>query len=352
KPVLPSLDELKRAVPPECFERSAARSLFYLALDYAILAALYCAVPHFEQLGGALGLLLWYWLMSMFASSLFVVGHDCDHFSFSANALINDVAGHLAHAPIMTPFYSWRKSHRHHHSHTNHLTKDMGHPWVTEEEYLSAGWLSRNFVKNPLSAFFRWNPIYTVVGLPDGSHFWPYSSLFTSTKERLECAFSVAFVLCDYSAYTFIKYYWIPLHFQGFWIIMITFLQHQDEATEVYEDGTWTFVRGQLQTKDRTFGLGMDTLVHHITDGHVAHHLFPRIPHYHLPEARNAIRALLESKYPGTYHSSSCYYYLLEFIRLNVKLEYLIGKGTGVLRYRTSLKSNASKKISIINLPA
>lgn len=40
--------------------------------------------------------------------------------------------------------------------------------------------------------------------------------------------------------------------------------------------------------------------------------------------------------YPGVYKRRSCYMNLFEFLRLNVQLDYLLGKGTGLLRYRTS----------------
>lgn len=55
--------------------------------------------------------------------------------------------------------------------------------------------------------------------------------------------------------------------FQGLWMVMITYLQHQDEEVEVYEDETWNFVQGQSQTIDRYYGFGVDTMLHHITDG-------------------------------------------------------------------------------------
>lgn len=29
-----------------------------------------------------------------------------------------------------------------------------------------------------------------MVGLPDGSHFWPYSKLFNTNRERTECVIS------------------------------------------------------------------------------------------------------------------------------------------------------------------
>lgn len=45
--------------------------------------------------------------------------------------------------------------------------------------------------------------------------------------------FQVAFHLCDYSVYNFIKYYYVPLSFQGLMLVIITYLQHQNEEIEV-----------------------------------------------------------------------------------------------------------------------
>ncbi|CAD5219034.1 unnamed protein product [Bursaphelenchus okinawaensis] len=345
KPKLPTLEEIKNAVPAECFEKDWKKSTFFLIWDLAVIAGLYYIVPYVEQYGGWLGFLTWYYVMGMFLSSLFVVGHDAGHGTYSEYIWLNAIAGHIAHSPILTPYWPWQKSHRQHHQYTSHLEKDRGHPWVTEEEHMDRNWFLQNFAKIPLSGFIRWNPIYTVLGLPDGSHFWPFSKLFKTTEDRIKCVISVAccltcayvaFRLCDYSVYNFIKYYYVPLLFQGLWIIMITYLQHQDDEIEVYEEDEWSFVRGQTQTIDRTYGFYIDTLMHHITDGHVAHHLFfTKIPHYHLMEATEAVKKVFQN-YPGVYKSQNNFMTLIDFLRLNVRLDYLLGKGTGVLRYRVS----------------
>jgi len=350
---LPTYEEIRAAVPKHCFEKDLKKSVYYLLMDFAILAGLYLVVPYVEEYFGWGGLLAWYWVMGMFLSSLFIIGHDCGHGTFSNSKAINDFFGHIAHAPIMAPYWPWQKSHRQHHQYTSHLDKDRGHPWRTEEEYANGSWIERNFAKLPFSGLFRWNPVYTFVGLPDGSHFWPFSRLFTNTTERLQCVVSgaacavyayFALVLCDYSVYAFVKYYYVPLLFQGFWMVMITYLQHQDEEIEVYEEGHWGFITGQSQTIDRYYGFGIDSAIHHITDGHVAHHFFfTKIPHYHLSEATSAVRGVLE-QYPGIYKRRSCYHFLFEFLRLNVKLEYLVGKGTGLLKYNASKEHSGRMK--------
>uniref|UniRef100_A0A915LEG6 Fatty acid desaturase domain-containing protein n=1 Tax=Meloidogyne javanica TaxID=6303 RepID=A0A915LEG6_MELJA len=221
---------------------------------------------------GIIGLLLWYWILGMFLFSIFVVGHDCGHGTFSSYTWVNDLFGHVAHAPTM----------------------DMSHPWIPEKLYLSLNWISKHYLKFPLTGFISWIPLYTIFGIPDGSHFWPWSKLFENNTDRIKCVVSVA--AC-------------------FWLVLITYLQHHDEETEVYEEGTWGFVKGQLQTVDRSFGFGIDKALHNITDGHVAHHLFfTRIPHYNLPKATEAVKRILMEKYPGTYKYKKSYDFLIEFL--------------------------------------
>uniref|UniRef100_A0A7E4VSV9 FA_desaturase domain-containing protein n=1 Tax=Panagrellus redivivus TaxID=6233 RepID=A0A7E4VSV9_PANRE len=349
---LPTIDEVRKAIPPQCFEKNALISIYFLIQDYVIIAGLYWILPTVEAYAGWAGLLVWYWFTGMFMSSLFIIGHDCGHTTFSEYEWLNDICGHIAHAPILAPYWPWQKSHRQHHQYTSHVDKDKGHPWVTEEIHFSRDFISRHFSRIPISGFFRWNPVYTMFGLPDGSHFYPFSRLFTNNKERVQCVISglaclfcagVALHLCDYSFYNFVKYYYVPVLFQGFWMVMITYLQHQDEEIEVYEEGTWNYVRGQTQTIDRVYGFGMDSALHHITDGHVAHHFFfTKIPHYHLLEATEAIKKVL-APYQGAYKIKSNYDHLFEFCRLNLKLSYLLGRGTGVLKYKCS-KSYDGKK--------
>ncbi|MCP9265875.1 Delta(12) fatty acid desaturase fat-2 [Dirofilaria immitis] len=332
KPNLPSFEEIRRAVPSSCFEKSLIKSLFYLVFDSIIL-------------------------YGMFGSSLFVVGHDCGHGTFSEYTWVNDFFGHIAHASLLVPYWPWQKSHRLHHQYTSHIDNDMGHPWVVEKDFMTRGWIIRNFSKIPLSGFIRWSPIYTIVGLPDGSHFWPYSKLFNNNRERVKCVVSglacvfcavVAFVLCSCSWYTFIKYYYVSLLFQGYWLVIITYLQHNDYSIEfmehilhifhdifdclmneslttldtllhygvmlsgVYEEDYWSYVMGQVQTIDRVYGFGIDTLLHHITDGHVAHHFFfTKIPHYHLMEATAAIRNVLEPYKAYRCKSNSNFYWII-----------------------------------------
>ena len=83
------------------------------------------------------------------------------------------------------------------------------------------------------------------------------------------------------------------------------FLPHL-KLLQVFEDGTWGYVKGQLQTIDRPYGFGIDQLMHHITDGHVAHHLFfTGIPHYNLMKATKALQEKLQPF--GVYRKEVCW---------------------------------------------
>ena len=83
----------------------------------------------------------------------------------------------------------------------------------------------------------------------------------------------------------------------SWWLFTVMYLQHHDEDTKTYEEGEWEYVLGGLETIDREFGFGVDEMTHHITDCHVAHHMFSDMPHYRLPLATAGVRGVLEVEY-------------------------------------------------------
>lgn len=331
-----TLQDIRRAIPTECFVKSTAHSLWYLVRDCAILATAPLAYPLVAASGNPL-LYMAYWnFYGFFMWCLFVVGHDCGHTTFSPNKLLNDVVGcararahaprcarrgaalggiadaraglsrplprarrHIAHAPLLVPFYPWAMSHRRHHMYHNHQKKDASHPWFTKASLKKLPGFTQSFLKSPLAPFLAY-PIYLFEGSFDGSHVNPLSKLYrgSSMRSKLECVvsalsvgafFAGMYAACGYSARTMALAYGGCYFCFSFWLFMVTFLQHHDHGTLVYDDSDWSFLKGAFETVDRVYGFGLDQLQHHISDGHVVHHLFfTQVPHYNLPKVRAA----------------------------------------------------------------
>ena len=306
---VPALRELRDAIPKECFQPDTRESLKYAAVDLGLLAACFgvlspVAVAH-------------PWLLPLYAPLTgtvmwmnFVIGHDCGHGSFSNDKALNAVVGHVTHAPLLVPFWPWAYSHKQHHRFHNHETKDMSHPWMTPERYEATNPLVRFLALDHWWGAFLGFPGYLLLeareASTDGSHFYPGSRLFDRAPkdERVKCAVSAAtcvgflgltFAATDSLAHWAMQYLAPYLCF-SWWLFAVTYLQHHDEDTETYAEGEWEYVLGGLQTIDREFGLGIDRATHHITDCHVAHHMFSDMPHYRLTTATEAVRGVLEPR--------------------------------------------------------
>lgn len=323
----PSLRELRMAIPKACFQPSTATSLAYAACDLALLAACALVARPFALAHPAL--LPLYWAVSgLVMWMVFVIGHDCGHGSFSRNPTLNAVVGHLCHTPLMVPFWPWAYSHKMHHKYHNHRTRDMSHKWWTREEYADVHPLVRALaLDTPLGIVTAFPGYLLLEGKrcgTDGSHFWPGSRLFDrAPKERKKCAVSsalcVAFLAgtawASGSAYAFLAGYVGPYAVFSWWLFTVTYLQHHDDDTIAYEEGEWEYVKGACQTVDREFGAVIDGLTHRITSDHVAHHIFSDMPHYRLPEATAAVRAVLEPL--GVYKRRDTRDYVREVLRVH-----------------------------------
>lgn len=211
----------------------------------------------------------------------------------------------------------------------NHVEKDYSFPWHTEETLKLPG--------NELNVVFNNNRYLLLVmpfigwamylfGLPDGSHFIPFSSqrLWKESEksEHVKCVISTCSVLAFagvlgyFNSFNLAKmafYYgasWIGF---GWWLTTVTYLQHHGPDTTSYKDGEWKFVDAAFETVDRKFGYGVDTLHHNITDGHVVHHLFfTKIPHYNLMLATRALhKHLVDTKMDHIYRFDKTYDFMI-----------------------------------------
>nr|BCM26601.1 omega-3 fatty acid desaturase [Plectospira myriandra] len=294
KPVeFPTLTEIKHSIPNTCFESDAATSLYYVGrsglltalfmttlsygraalAEYFILDVLLCATYIYLQ-----GVVFW---------GLFTIGHDCGHSSFSRYHSLNFIVGCITHSAILTPFESWRITHRHHHKNTGNIDKDeVFYPQREQDAYT----LTRQMVYSLGFAWFTYLKVGYVPRQMD--HFNPWDPLLVRRAGAviislfcwLAMVLGLAYLTYTLGVATMALYYFAPLFVFATFLVITTFLHHNDEDTPWYGDSEWTYVKGNLSSVDRSYGWLVDELSHNIGT-HQIHHLFPIIPHYKLNEA-------------------------------------------------------------------
>ncbi|KAJ3211881.1 hypothetical protein HDU67_004206, partial [Dinochytrium kinnereticum] len=201
---------IRKSLPPHLFEKDLYRSLFYFAVDTIVLATCFRSYspdmswPTYILFANITGLFMW---------NLFVVGHDAGHGTFSDNKVINGVFGHLAHGFLLVPFWPWARSHAAHHAFHQHKTKDRGHVWAVKGEEGLGGRILKDY---PFFIPITYGIGYLLVGIDDGSHYFPWSKLHKTTRDRVDCTISalvcVVFGVTIYTALqsSFWAAYFVP----------------------------------------------------------------------------------------------------------------------------------------------
>ncbi|XP_076471797.1 sn-1 acyl-lipid omega-3 desaturase (ferredoxin)-like [Babylonia areolata] len=296
-PSLPSLGDIKQALPSHVFESRVSTSLYYVGKDLVQVAALYVVGDWVWSSGWVPAWLTWwlipaYWLLQgTLFWALFVLGHDAGHSSFSRYSLLNDAVGNVLHSFLLCPYYCWKLSHRQHHAFTGNMDKDEVFYPIRQKDDNHACFL-------PVFGFGASWFAYLFSGYHPRSvnHFNPIQPLFS--RHVLACILSITMVIL-WSMCLFhycltaglaklLVLYAVPEFVFASYLVLTTFLHHTDEHVPWYDNSMWDFVRGQLSSVDRDYGWCHD-LVHNIGT-HQIHHLFSTIPHYHLEEATAAFR--------------------------------------------------------------
>nr|XP_004252862.1 delta(12)-fatty-acid desaturase FAD2 isoform X1 [Solanum lycopersicum] len=315
-----TIGDIKKAIPPHCFQRSLVRSSSYLIYDLILVFIFYyIASTYFHVLPKPYyPYLAWpiYWIVQgCVCTALWVIAHECGHQSFSDYQWINDTIGFILHSALLTPYFSWKYSHRRHHSNTNSLEHDENHVPKLE---VKLKWYTKLYVNNPLGRLLlivftltAGLPLYYAINIAGrpydrfASHYDPYSPIYND-RERLQIYISDAGVIATiYLLYRValtqgltwvICIYGVPLVIVNGFIVLITLLHHTHASLPHYDSSEWSWLKGALATVDRDYGV-LNKVFHHIVDTHVLHHLFSSIPHYHAVEATKAIKPLLGEYY-------------------------------------------------------
>ncbi|KAI6380111.1 Oleate hydroxylase fah12 [Pyricularia grisea] len=342
-----TIKDIHDAIPKHCFERSAIRSLSYVARDMVLLATTfyvfhnYVTPEYIPSKPARAGLWAIYTvLQGLFGTGLWVLAHECGHQAFSPSKTINNTVGWILHSCLLVPYFSWQMSHSKHHKATGHIERDMVFVPRTREEHANrigrmVHELSELTEETPIATLLHlvgqqligW-PLYIVTnktghnyherqregrgkgkknGLFTGvNHFNPSSPLYENkdaSKVLLsDLGIGLAIAGLVYLCQTFgfqnmLVWYFIPYLWVNHWLVAITFLQHTDPSLPHYTAEEWNFVRGAAATIDREFGFVGRHLLHGIIETHVLHHYVSTIPFYNADEATEAIKKVMGKHY-------------------------------------------------------
>ncbi|KAL4573920.1 hypothetical protein LXL04_020741 [Taraxacum kok-saghyz] len=291
-----TIGDLKKAIPPHCFNRSIPRSFSYLVHDLTISFIIYyVATKYIHILPYNLSYVAWpvYWILQgAFLGGVWVIAHECGHHAFSNYQWLDDTVGFLLHSFLLVPYFSWKYSHRHHHSNTNSLQLDE----VYVPKFKSDVTSFLIYLNNPPGRVFHlifmhalgW-PLYLIFNYTGRNydrfacHFDPNSPIY-SKSERAQIFVSDVGIL----AVTYLIYH-VAMNKGVSWVLCI----YGVPMLFLYE---WDWLRGALSTVDRDYGI-LNRVGHNIANTHVSHHLFPKMPHYHAMEATEAMKPILKDYY-------------------------------------------------------
>jgi omega-6 fatty acid desaturase (delta-12 desaturase) len=66
-----------------------------------------------------------YWILQgSILTGVWVISHECGHHAFSDYRWLDDTVGLILHSALLVPYFSWKYSHRRHHSNTGSLERD------------------------------------------------------------------------------------------------------------------------------------------------------------------------------------------------------------------------------------
>lgn len=316
-----TLNSIRNAIPRHCFERNLWTSLKHLFSDLMTIAVIgYAAtwIGH-TSLPSWSSYVLWpiYWYaQGSVMTGVWVLAHECGHQSFSESWVINNTIGTICHSMLLVPYHSWRITHGRHHSNTGSCENDEVFAPATRSDLGEAVRESplANAIGIILMLTVGWMPGYLLLNATgpkkyhgkNANHFSPTAVFFNENEYGLvvqsDIGFGVGLALLAACIYTFgfstvAFYYLLPYMITNYHLVLITYLQHTDVYMPHFRQGEWNNLHGALCTVDRSFGPLLDYTFHHISDTHVCHHLFSKIPFYHAQEATEAIKAHIGEYY-------------------------------------------------------
>jgi omega-6 fatty acid desaturase (delta-12 desaturase) len=144
-----TMQQIRAAIPPHCFNPSTLRSLSYVVRDFALASILVYVAATYIKLIPDVNLRFVAWAayticQGMVGTGIWILAHECGHGAFSRHKWLNNVMGLFMHSLLLVPFHSWRISHAKHHKATGNLQRDMVFIPRSRER-----WISQHKVHDP-----------------------------------------------------------------------------------------------------------------------------------------------------------------------------------------------------------
>lgn len=298
---------LKRYARP-----STGRGLLQLAVTVVLLVTLWATM--------ALTLEYGYWIALLLAVPaaglvvrLFMIQHDCGHYSFFRSRWANDLVGRMIGLITLTPHTYWRAAHAIHHATSGNLdARGIGDvTTLTVNEYVALSWWRR------LAYRFYRNPFVLLAVAPTFLFVVKYRLPLDLLRRRwrllpdvllsnlLSGAIIVALGLfVGFGTFTLVQ---VPITLLsatvGVWLF---YVQHQFEQTYWAKEGAWDFHTAAFEGSSY---FDMPAVLRWFTaniGAHHVHHLCSRIPNYRLADCLRRYPELRQMNRVTIWQSIKC----------------------------------------------
>lgn len=300
-----SLSALRRHIPVHCLRPHPGRALVIMLFSGMQMTVALLLAWFVRDRGMYWAYPISYILSSLAFTSLFVIAHDCGHYSFLKSRKAMSFVGHVCMTPLFYPFYAWKYSHDAHHKYTNQLRRSK------PDVYFDNAWLpetigeydSERKTAPLLAILYRYSrivlPLASIAHLL-GYHYRPsifrtyhrrnvyFSYLITGTGIASLSLF--LYYITD-NMYALLHYWLIPALLFHNWMALYTYLHHTAVDIPVHSPENWTPFKAQALGTVNCLWPRWISLLHFNIDVHIPHHVAPNIPCYRLREANAALQA-------------------------------------------------------------
>lgn len=294
-----------RAEIKDYTEKSTFQAIFYFVADFILYLSLLAGTLLAENI----------YLKVLFSvgaglviSSIFVIGHDAAHNSYTKYRGLNSVIARISFLPALHNYSLWRVAHsRFHHAVTNLKGSNSWSP-ITKSEFDSlALWRQQveKLYRSPLGVGVyylceRWwkhkfFPTKRVPGKIEDRYWWDFGLLMIYLIVFIVGLGVVGNILPSTTAQSAIIYGFLgPFLVWNYAMGLTVYLQHTNKQIPWFDDlEKLEELNGQEEVTLHLVYPAWYGLISHNIMEHTAHHVQPRIPFYNLRSAQKKLSDIL-----------------------------------------------------------